>query len=58
MWEGDAHQAFAQQVSQDIDLLNAACDCISGIIGYESNAVTEYNKCEQKVSELVAQIKI
>lgn len=58
MWEGEAHEAFRQQASADIQFLNGACDSIQGIIQFESNAVTEYNKCEQQVSDLIAQIRI
>lgn len=58
MWEGDAHEAFQQRVTEDIQFLSEACDSMQGIINYESNAVTEYNKCEQQVSDLIAQIQI
>lgn len=58
MWEGDAHQTFQQRVTEDLQFLSEACDGIQNIINYESNAVTEYNKCEQQVSDLVAQIRI
>lgn len=57
-WEGDSHEAFQQRVVEDIQFLLGACDSIQGIIGYESNAVTEYNKCEQQVADLIAQIRI
>ena len=58
MWEGDAHQTFAQQVGDDISFLNSACENIQHIINYESNAVTEYNRCENQVSDLISQIRI
>lgn len=58
MWEGDAHQAFQQNVTSDIEYLTGACDSLQGIINYESTAVTEYNKCEQQVSDLISQIRI
>lgn len=58
MWEGEAHEAFQQQAVGDIQFLNGACDGIQEIIQYESNAVTEYNKCEQQVADLIAQIRI
>lgn len=58
MWTGDAHQAFQQSVTADIQFLEGACDGIQSIIRYESNAVTEYNKCEQQVADIIAQIRI
>lgn len=58
MWEGDAHQSFQERVNADIEYLTGVCDGIQNIINYESNAVTEYDKCEQQVSDLIAQIRI
>lgn len=58
MWEGDAHTAFTQQISQDISNLSSACDGVQGIIRYEENAVKEYNKCENQVADLIRQIQI
>ena len=58
MWSGEAHQAFVEQVAADMEALRAACDSIQKIIQYENTAVTEYNKCEQQVADLIAQIKI
>lgn len=58
MWMGEAHDAFVQNTDQDIQFLNNVCDGIQGIIDYEENAVTEYNKCEQQVAELIRQIQI
>ena len=58
MWEGDAHAVFAKEVSEDIQQLQNMCDGIQEIIRYEGNAVTEYNKCEQQVGEIISQIRI
>ena len=58
MWEGEAHEAFSQQVNDDISFLEWACGSIQNIINYESNAVTEYNKCEQEVADIISQIRI
>ena len=58
MWEGDAHEAFSRQVSDDIGFLNSACENIQHIINFENSAVTEYNRCENQVSDLIAQIRI
>lgn len=58
MWSGDAHDAFVQSAESDIQFLTAVCDSIQSIINYESRAVTEYNKCEQQVADLIAQIRV
>lgn len=57
MWTGEAHQTFEQRVNEDIQFLSGACDSMQGIIRYEEHAVTEYNKCEQQVADLIAQIR-
>ena len=58
MWEGEAHTAFAKEIAEDIQQLQNMCDGVQDIIRYESNAVTEYNKCEQQVGEIISQIRI
>lgn len=58
MWEGDAHTAFAQSAAQDIQRLSVAGDGLQKIIDYEGNAVTEYQKCEGQVRELIDRIRI
>lgn len=58
MWMGEAHEAFVANTDTDIQFLNNVCDGIQGIINYEENAVTEYNKCEQQVAELIRQMQI
>lgn len=58
MWEGEAHTVFAKEVAEDIQQLQNMCDGVQDIIRYESNAVTEYNKCEQQVGEIISQIRI
>jgi len=58
MWEGEVHTAFAKEIAEDIQQLQNMCDGVQDIIRYESNAVTEYNKCEQQVGEIISQIRI
>ena len=58
MWAGDAHDIFAVSIDEDIQYLQSACEGIQKVIEYESGAVTEYNKCEQQVSEIISQIRI
>ncbi len=58
MWDGDAHEAFSRQVDSDISFLRDACNGIQSIINYESTAVTEYDKCEQQIADVISQIRI
>ena len=58
VWTGTAHDTFVNEVNSDLAILNSVCDEIQAIINYEGNAVTEYNKCEKQVSDLIAQINI
>ena len=58
MWTGDAHNTFTASIATDLKYLQSACDGVQKVINYESNAVTEYNKCEQQVSEIISQIRI
>ena len=58
MWSGEAHDAFIQSAESDIQFLTSVCDSIQGIINYEGNAVKEYNECEQRVADLIAQIRV
>lgn len=58
MWTGDAHTAFQRQTMADVQFLAGVCDGLQGIISYEGTAVTEYDKCEQEVADLIARIRI
>ncbi len=58
MWAGDAHEAFETTVAEDISALGGMCDTLQEVINYESGAVTEYNKCEQQVADLITQIRV
>ena len=58
MWDGEAHTAFDNAIKVDIRFLESACESIQGIVRYEDNAVREYNKCEQQVADIIAQISI
>ena len=58
MWTGEAHEAYEATTAEDIQAISALCDGMESVIRYESNAVTEYNKCERQVADLIAKIKI
>lgn len=58
MWEGEAHEAFTQAAEADLQFLTEVCDALQRIVGFENTAVTEYDRCEQQVSEMIAAIRI
>lgn len=58
MWSGDANEAFNETFQSDIDNLNKICNDIQSVINYEENAKTEYDTCEEKISELINTITI
>ena len=58
MWEGEAHNTFHREFISDVVKLENLCKSLDGIVSYEGNAVTEYNRCEQKVAELIGSIKV
>jgi len=58
MWTGDANEAFNKAFQDDITDLGHICDNIQSVIDYEEKAKTEYDACEQKVSDLVNSITV
>lgn len=58
MWIGEAHEAYEMTTEEDIQTLCALCDAMESVIRFENSAVTEYNKCERQVAELIAKIRI
>lgn len=58
MWEGPAHDTFDQTFRKDVAKLEALCTSLDGIVRYEENAITEYEKCEKNVASLIAQLKV
>lgn len=58
MWSGEAHDAFVVSTDTDIQFLNNVCESIQNVIDYEETAVTEYNKCERQVADLIAKINV
>lgn len=58
MWTGAASQAFRQVFEDDMAFLLEVCQGIQKAIEYETNAVSEYNICENKVREQVQGIEV
>ncbi len=58
MWDGPSSDAFKAAFESDIAALEEILKALSGINKYEDNARSKYDACEQKVGELIDQIKI
>ncbi len=58
MWEGEAHTTFNAHFLSDINKLEQLCGMLDGIVNYEGNAVTEYNRCEKEVGAIVDSIRV
>lgn len=58
MWTGDANKEFNKAFQDDIKDLSDVCDNIQSIIDYERKAKSEYDSCEQKVSDLIDSIAV
>lgn len=58
MWDGTASEAYKARIRNDISSLSSICKNISGIVTYEDNSVTEYNKSEKKISGIISSIQI
>jgi WXG100 family type VII secretion target len=58
MWDGPAHQAFAEQVTADKALMVTLCNTVQEIIESMENAKTSYRQCESAVADVVNQIEI
>ncbi len=58
MWDGIASETFKANFEADIKSLEEVVKTLEGINHYEDNARTKYNKCEQKVADLVNQIHV
>lgn len=58
MWVGDANEAFNKAFQDDITDLGLICDNIQNVIDYEQKAKSEYDTCEEKVSDLINSITV
>lgn len=58
MWDGPSSEAFKTAFAEDIAALEQIVKSITSLNEYEDNAREKYDKCEQKVADLVNQIKV
>jgi len=58
MWEGEAKEAFMNAFRTDLNSLEDMISILSDITSATSEARSDYEICESKVSGIVASIKI
>lgn len=58
MWDGPGSEAFKQAFETDRRMFEEIIKNLRGIHDYETNAKSEYEKCENDVSALVAEIRV
>ena len=58
MWDGPSSEAFKMAFAEDIAALEQIVKSITSLNEYEDNARVQYDKCEQRVADLVNQIKV
>ena len=58
MWAGSANSLFNKAFNDDIKLLAELCKSLQEIVTYESNATTEYDKCENKIDSLISSMNV
>lgn len=58
MWEGEVKNAFAKSVNDDIEVARIMIKELLNLCSYEKNAGLEYDKCEQKVADIIKSIRV
>lgn len=58
MWDGPGSEAFKQAFETDRRAFEEIIKNLESIHDYETNAKVQYEKCEQAVYALVAEIKV
>ena len=58
MWDGNAKTAFVAAVNDDIRRLEELINAMDKFTGKTDDARSEYEKCENAVSGIVASIKV
>lgn len=57
-WEGNAKTAFMEALTDDINRLETLISAIEKFTNKTSDARTEYDRCENSVSQIIASIKV
>lgn len=58
MWDGPSREAFKKAFADDMNAIASLVNSLKSIWTYGTNAKTEYEKCEQKVSSLISEIQV
>lgn len=58
MWDGPSSEAFAKVFQDDMEALNTILENLDKVYEYEVTAKEKYEECENKVSDLISQIRV
>lgn len=58
MWDGPSSETFKLAFESDITALETILGALGSLNEYEENARQRYDECEDKVADLVNQIKV
>ena len=58
MWDGPSSETFKAAFENDITALEQILESLISLNEYEDNARVKYDECENKVADLVNQIKV
>ncbi|MDO5127334.1 MAG: WXG100 family type VII secretion target [Eubacteriales bacterium] len=58
MWDGDASEQFKIRFKRQLGELDAYCEALKGVSGYEKKAVNEYNQCIRDVDGIISSISV
>lgn len=58
MWDGPSSEAFKKAFQQDMKAMGEIIKGLEDIKNYEDTAKKKYEKCENKVSSLISEIKV
>lgn len=58
MWDGPSSEAFRKTFNKDMKAMEDVIEGLEDLKKYEDQAKKKYEKCEDKVAELISEIKI
>lgn len=58
MWDGPSSEAFAKVFQDDMEALNTILENLDQVYHYETTAKDKYEECENKISDLISEIRV
>ena len=58
MWDGDGSEAFKAAFASDMKMLSSMIQNLKKVYQFEQTAKSKYNSCEQKVAEMIHNIRV